>query len=184
MMVEFELMMKCDMCYDRTSVGKKPMCATVCPSGALFYGSREEVEQLRPRSTPVDHFLFGGQAINTRVNILAPRAAPPERVDILSALNEPPLGQAMELNLLWWSVTLEFSGGTALQSRPTRKLGSGRPLGTCGETRCWNHVTPSNAPWPPTGGPPRPSPPGGETFPWTGRKTSTWAAANSPSSWC
>ena len=22
----FELMMKCDMCYDRTSVGRKPMC--------------------------------------------------------------------------------------------------------------------------------------------------------------
>ena len=29
MKTEFELMMKCDMCYDRTSVGKKPMCATV-----------------------------------------------------------------------------------------------------------------------------------------------------------
>ncbi|HKW00884.1 MAG TPA: 4Fe-4S dicluster domain-containing protein, partial [Vicinamibacterales bacterium] len=29
------LMMKCDMCYDRSSVGKKPMCATVCPSQAL-----------------------------------------------------------------------------------------------------------------------------------------------------
>src|SRR5512141_276828 len=29
------IMMKCDMCYDRTSVGKKPMCATVCPSQAL-----------------------------------------------------------------------------------------------------------------------------------------------------
>ena len=40
----FELMMKCDMCYDRTSAGKKPMCATVCPSGALFFGTREEIE--------------------------------------------------------------------------------------------------------------------------------------------
>jgi len=100
MMVEFELMMKCDLCYDRTSVGKKPMCATVCPSGALFYGSREEVKQLRPRSVPVDRFLFGGQPINTRVNILTPRKAPPERVDILSVLHEPPLGQVVELNLL------------------------------------------------------------------------------------
>jgi len=34
---EREQMMKCDMCYDRTSVGKKPMCATVCPSQALTY---------------------------------------------------------------------------------------------------------------------------------------------------
>ncbi len=36
-------MMKCDMCYDRTSVGRKPMCATVCPSGALFFGTREQL---------------------------------------------------------------------------------------------------------------------------------------------
>ncbi len=27
----YDLMMKCTMCFDRTSVGKKPMCATVCP---------------------------------------------------------------------------------------------------------------------------------------------------------
>ena len=36
--------MKCDMCYDRTSVGKRPMCATVCPSQALAY--------VRPRRLP------------------------------------------------------------------------------------------------------------------------------------
>ena len=34
---DLELMMKCDMCYDRTSVGLRPMCATVCPSQALSY---------------------------------------------------------------------------------------------------------------------------------------------------
>ena len=44
-----QIMMKCDMCYDRSSVGKKPMCATVCPSQALFFGTREQIEQLRPR---------------------------------------------------------------------------------------------------------------------------------------
>ena len=32
---DYELMMKCDMCYDRTSVGRQPMCTTVCPSRAL-----------------------------------------------------------------------------------------------------------------------------------------------------
>ena len=32
MMTEFDLMMKCDMCFDRTSTGRKPMYATVCPS--------------------------------------------------------------------------------------------------------------------------------------------------------
>ncbi len=40
---DFDLMMKCDLCYDRTSVGKKPMCASVCPSQALFFGTREEI---------------------------------------------------------------------------------------------------------------------------------------------
>ena len=44
MKVEFELMMKCDMCYDRSSIGLKPMCASVCPSQALFFGTREEIE--------------------------------------------------------------------------------------------------------------------------------------------
>jgi Fe-S-cluster-containing dehydrogenase component len=42
-----QIMMKCDMCYDRTSAGKKPMCATVCPSQALFFGTREQVLALR-----------------------------------------------------------------------------------------------------------------------------------------
>ena len=39
---EFDQMMKCDMCTDRTSEGLKPMCASVCPSEALWYGTPEE----------------------------------------------------------------------------------------------------------------------------------------------
>ena len=66
-------MMKCDMCYDRTSVGKKPMCATVCPSQALFFGTREQIEQLRPLSTPINTFQFGEQTITTQVNMMVPR---------------------------------------------------------------------------------------------------------------
>ena len=62
-----KIMMKCDMCYDRSSVGKKPMCATVCPSQALFFGTREQIEQLRPLSTPVNTFQFGHQTITTQV---------------------------------------------------------------------------------------------------------------------
>ena len=61
-----QIMMKCDMCYDRTSVGKKPMCATVCPSQALFFGTREQIEQMRPQSMPVNAFQFGNQTITTR----------------------------------------------------------------------------------------------------------------------
>src|SRR5947209_6033484 len=96
---ELELMMKCDMCYDRTSVGKKPMCATVCPSGALFYGTREEVERLRLRSQPLNRFQFGGQAITTRVQIMVPRDRPPEHLDVLSALSDQSIGNRMAQNL-------------------------------------------------------------------------------------
>jgi Fe-S-cluster-containing dehydrogenase component len=70
MQVGYDLMMKCDLCYDRTSVGKKPMCATVCPSGALFYGPREYVEKYR-REQPLNEFQFGRQTVRTKVNLMA-----------------------------------------------------------------------------------------------------------------
>ena len=89
MHVEFELMMKCDMCYDRTSAGKKPMCATVCPSGALFFGSRREIEERRPRSAAINRFQFGGQTITTKVNMMVPRRAEEVRyLDVAAALEE------------------------------------------------------------------------------------------------
>ncbi|HEY1166174.1 MAG TPA: 4Fe-4S dicluster domain-containing protein [Chitinophaga sp.] len=72
---KYDLMMKCNLCYDRTSAGKKPMCATVCPSGALYYGTREEMRKMRPQSDPVNHFLFGKEAVTTKVNIMMPKGA-------------------------------------------------------------------------------------------------------------
>lgn len=69
MRISQELMMKCDMCYDRTSVGKKPMCATVCPSEALYYGPREHIEKHR-REMPVNEFRFGAQNVKTKVNMM------------------------------------------------------------------------------------------------------------------
>lgn len=75
-------MMKCDMCYDRTSVGKRPMCATVCPSEALYYGPMEEWQRRR-RGKVVNEFGFGRQTVRTKVYLVMPdRAAPTERVDI------------------------------------------------------------------------------------------------------
>ena len=95
------LMMKCDMCYDRTSVGQKPMCASVCPSQALFYGTREEIERLRPRSQPVNSFQFGNQRITTKVNMMAPRPVHVNLVDLVdmvfdvtAALHDAPTTQA------------------------------------------------------------------------------------------
>ena len=100
MMAELDLMMKCDMCYDRTSTGRKPMCATVCPSGALHYGPREEVERLRKRSRPVNQFRFGQQAIRTRVNMMVPRHSAVEQLDVTAAMHEPPPGRTISLTLL------------------------------------------------------------------------------------
>ena len=98
--VGFELMMKCDMCYDRTSEGKKPMCATVCPSGALFFGTRAEVEHLRPQSRPTNRFRFGGQTITTKVNMMVPRSSPAPIVDVTAAINETTSPRSVPLNLL------------------------------------------------------------------------------------
>jgi Fe-S-cluster-containing dehydrogenase component len=88
------LMMKCDMCYDRTSVGKKPMCASVCPSGALWFGTREELRQLRPRSRPVNTFQFGLQSITTRVSMMVPLDSTTDRIDVTSAMHEPTVGRS------------------------------------------------------------------------------------------
>jgi Fe-S-cluster-containing dehydrogenase component len=66
-----ELMMKCDMCYDRTSVGLRPMCATVCPSQALTFGPAEVIERQRA-SAPVRDFQFGRERVRTKVWMMAP----------------------------------------------------------------------------------------------------------------
>jgi Fe-S-cluster-containing dehydrogenase component len=96
-----QIMMKCDMCYDRTSVGKKPMCATVCPSQALFFGTREQVLALRPQSMPTNTFQFGDQTIRTRVNVMVPRragAAP--HVDVTAAMDAEPAPRTVRLNVV------------------------------------------------------------------------------------
>jgi Fe-S-cluster-containing dehydrogenase component len=86
MEIRMELMMKCDMCYDRTSEGKKPMCATVCPSQALHFGTMEEIEQLRPSSRPINEFRFGQQTIHTKVRMMVPRDAPTPHLDVADAM--------------------------------------------------------------------------------------------------
>ncbi|HZN69169.1 MAG TPA: 4Fe-4S dicluster domain-containing protein [Tepidisphaeraceae bacterium] len=96
-----DIMMKCDMCYDRTSVGKKPMCATVCPSQALFFGTREQIRQIRPMSAPTNRFQFGNQAVTTRVNVMVPRdGAPAAYVDVTAAMDEEARPRAVSLNVL------------------------------------------------------------------------------------
>jgi Fe-S-cluster-containing dehydrogenase component len=97
---EFELMMKCDMCYDRTSVGKQPMCTTVCPSRALHYGTWEEIDALRPRSVPHNRFLFGRQEVRTKVFMMVPRDVRPEYVDVTDALDGAEARRSTTLRVL------------------------------------------------------------------------------------
>lgn len=97
----FELMMKCDMCYDRTSAGKKPMCATVCPSGALYFGPRHEIERLRTRSTPINQFQFGNQRVATKVNMMVPeRPVQTRYLDVAEAMHECGPGTTLSLDIL------------------------------------------------------------------------------------
>jgi Fe-S-cluster-containing dehydrogenase component len=100
MNTEMKLMMKCDMCYDRTSVGKKPMCASVCPSQALFFGTREEIEKLRPSSKPINQFQFGLQTITTKVNMMVPARAGVEHLDVAASVRSPALGNDVASTLL------------------------------------------------------------------------------------
>ncbi len=86
-LVELEQMMKCDMCYDRTSVGLRPMCATVCPSQALAYVPRETIERGR-REKPVNVFQFGRQTVTTKVFMMVPPGADAVAVDVVDYMWE------------------------------------------------------------------------------------------------
>jgi Fe-S-cluster-containing dehydrogenase component len=77
---EYEQMMKCDMCYDRTSVGLRPMCATVCPSQALAYIRPEDIAKRREK--PSNVFYFGDQKITTQVYMMIPEEAEALNIDI------------------------------------------------------------------------------------------------------
>ena len=94
-----KIMMKCDMCYDRTSVGKKPMCATVCPSQALFFGTRDQIDQLRPQSQPINRFQFGNQTITTKVQVMVPRdvVRSADHVDVTAAMDERPRSRTLKV---------------------------------------------------------------------------------------
>jgi Fe-S-cluster-containing dehydrogenase component len=75
-------MMKCDYCYDRTSAGKRPMCATVCPSQALSFTTREQIERTRD-GTAVNEWIFGEEVVHTKVFVVVPRDVKSVRNDLV-----------------------------------------------------------------------------------------------------
>jgi Fe-S-cluster-containing dehydrogenase component len=90
LMPQLEQMMKCDMCYDRTSAGKRPMCATVCPSQALAYVAPARIARER-RESPTNVFWFGRERVSTKVFYMAPKDAQSITVDVVDYMWEAPL---------------------------------------------------------------------------------------------
>ena len=86
-------MRKCNLCYDRTSVGKSPMCASVCPTQAIFYGTYEEWVQAgrgQQGAKPVNVFYFGQQRVRTR-NYVVMREQD-DALDLMALAEEAQLG--------------------------------------------------------------------------------------------
>ncbi len=80
--IGLQQMQKCDMCFDRTSTGKGPMCATVCPTGALYYGTPAELAARRPEGHAINLWRFGVQEIRTRVHVMVPLGVSVIEVDV------------------------------------------------------------------------------------------------------
>jgi Fe-S-cluster-containing dehydrogenase component len=75
------------MCYDRTSQGKRPMCATVCPSQALAYVPAEQMRRER-REQASNVFQFGNQRVTTRVFMMVPPEQDRVAVDVVDYMWE------------------------------------------------------------------------------------------------
>lgn len=81
-------MMKCDSCYDRTSAGKRPMCATVCPSQALAFTTLEEIERTR-QGVPRNTWTFGNEVVKTKVWVVVPEKVPAMNVQLYPLIGAP-----------------------------------------------------------------------------------------------
>lgn len=59
----FPLIQKCDFCADRQEAGLQPACASVCPTGAIQFGKREDLlkiakNRIKEDSSYLDH-IYG-----------------------------------------------------------------------------------------------------------------------------
>ena len=78
---ELDQMMKCDMCYDRTSVGPEADVRDGVPERALWFGTREEFAATRA-GRAVNEWRFGDQYVAPRS---APCPTPPGAIDVVAA---------------------------------------------------------------------------------------------------
>lgn len=87
------LMRKCNLCYDRSSVGLPPMCSSVCPTQAIFYGTYEEwlaAGRAQQGAKPVNVFYFGKQRVRTRNYIVM--TDQDDALDLMAIAEEASLG--------------------------------------------------------------------------------------------
>jgi hypothetical protein len=63
------------------------MCATVCPSQALAYVPREQIERAR-REQPTNVFDFGKQRVTTKVFMMIPPGSEALSVDVVDYMWE------------------------------------------------------------------------------------------------
>jgi hypothetical protein len=59
---------KCTFCADRQAKGEAPACTSVCPSGALTFGNRNELldvarERLYAKGSPYVRHIFGEEEV-------------------------------------------------------------------------------------------------------------------------
>jgi len=95
------------------------MCATVCPSQALFFGTREQIDQLRPMSVPTNQFQFGNQTITTKVAIMVPRSGTtPSLVNVTDAMEEKAAARNVSLTVMPATTESAPHPGPALADDP------------------------------------------------------------------
>lgn len=68
---ERNLMFKCDLCYDRTSQGRPPMCASVCPTDTIQFLEEDEAKAMMNKKVQYK-WGFGPTEIITRTVIGIP----------------------------------------------------------------------------------------------------------------
>ena len=106
MNTRMELMMKCDQCYDRTSIGKLPMCASVCPARLCSLARRKKSPAYV--RTPLRSTVFS--LVNKQL-LPAPECwfpeIVPEQLDVLSAMYQPTIGNVIEEDLLLEAMNAE-----------------------------------------------------------------------------
>src|SRR5690349_405782 len=91
-------MRKCNLCYGRKSQGKGTMCATVCPTQAIFYGTYEEwiaAGRAKQGAKPINTFYFSRQRVRTRNYVVM--TAEDEALDLMAMVEEAELGKGANI---------------------------------------------------------------------------------------